>query len=235
MEFDLMYEFERRIQEVKKGFNNFPKEWEYEIKNPSKFINFAKESLEGTLQRKIPFDSYLTPNFFTGFLKSSPEDCKKYKILESYFYLENGNLKYLQQKFKTRNFIFQQCSFIEPPYSILRTYGGIKENNLELFKVMRIGSFFPKKTLSLIIYQDSKNEFEINFLKNRKKKFNIFLNSDRYDFHKSLVSAIHASPLIFSDIDILKTYFGKHNFEMKDKEKSLFINFDESFEKWESY
>jgi len=227
--------FYDRLEESKKGFDYFPKEWE-ELANGSEyFIDFAMNYSKGGNRKIISIKRYLVPDSFSGFVKIGEEECEKAKIKKGFYHIKEGKIDYLQQEFFLKNCLIKQTSFITEPFLIRRVYMGFEGNfggkNFPLVSVTRVGSFPKEKELSIRVFQNSKNRFNISFLKEYKELFNFNIDSKKYPFHKDLVSIIHSSPLVFSDFEILKTYFKGKKFEIKEGKKSFLTEFDKFIHK----
>ena len=214
MDFDLMLEFYDCIEEGKSGFEYFPDEWGNSVHLGEKFKDYARLSSPDGSEDKIPFPEEIDRNY-KGFLRMNPgifnleENCKIFVFVESTI------PKYLQMERMVDRERQIGASFYhnKRDFKIERVYTGdlFREPSLKLIRRTLCSDFQNNKQIKVI--QKSKNYFDIEFLKGKKKVFGFFLDGDNYVYHEGIVNAIKVSPEIFSDMELFKTYFSCDFFE----------------------
>jgi len=204
-----MCEFNRKMEESRKGFGYFPKEWKSPFYVKEEFIDFARHSLDGVGLEKINSEYGIDKDSYTGFIRNYSKIDNNFDKFYSYF--KEGVLRYSQSELNSGKIKVIKTSFLSEPFEIMRTYFGSPGlGNLSkpvLGVVKRIGTFNLSEDFSIKIFQHGLDSFDIYFLKVGSFKLGFSINEGDIRDRKYL-SLIKNFPLIFYDSEGIKEYFG---------------------------
>jgi len=220
MEFDLMCLFQEKIDEVGKGFNHFPKEWELPFNYEEEFPNFAGHALEETDLKKISSEYEIDKTNHTGFVRIYSKIDNNFK--KFYSYLEKGYLKYSQSEFSSSNINVKKTSFYDGPFEVMRNYfsllgrGELSKSLLGIVK--RIGKFELNENFYTKVIQHNSKLLDVTFFVKDVPKINFSINENDKK-SKQFFYLVRDSPLVFYDKEGIRDFFGEMIIKNSEKEK----------------
>jgi len=209
VDFDLMCEFQERMKEVKKGFNHFPKEWEFPFSKNETFPDFAGHASDETSSKKIISEYKIDKKNYTGFVRNYSKIDNNF--VKFYTYLENGSLRYSQSELTSGKMNVKKTSFYDSPFEIVRTYigsfgmGDVSKPVLGVVK--RTGVFDLNGNFSTKVFQHSLDSFEIYFSVDGINELGFLINNKDKRNEKYLL-LIRKYPFVFYDKEGIKDSFG---------------------------